>query len=100
MAMKRDQLRLVNMLTITGSEKGYDKAVYFNGEMVGAITLGEAGWSVWKTTDLCEVGDPGDVCLYTDRMVPLGSFDSFSDAEAYVKGHFAMWILKEKSVVH
>jgi len=98
--MYREKLRLLNMLTITGSKESYDKAIYFNGDMVGAITESQGGWSVWKTTDLCEVGDPGDVCLYTDRMVPLGNFENFADAEAYVKGHFALIFLKERSTHH
>lgn len=98
--MQRNSINLVNMLTITGSNQGNDKAIYFNGEMVGAITESEGGWCVWKTTDLCEAGDPSDLCLYTDRMVPLGNFENFSEAESYVKGHFAMMFLKERSTHH
>lgn len=98
--MHWNELRLQDMLTITGSNKGYDKAIYFNGEMVGAITESEDGCCVWKTTDLCEAGDPGEECLYTDRMEHLGDFGTFSEAEAYVKGHFALLFLKEISTVH
>ncbi|TNF50732.1 hypothetical protein EP232_00285 [bacterium] len=98
--MAWDRLKLYNMLTITGSSKNGDKSIYFNGEIVGAITESHDGWCVWKITELCDVEDPSEVCLYKDRMEHLGDFDTITEAETYVKGHFAMQILKDGNLVH
>jgi hypothetical protein len=75
-------------LSITGSPLCMDKAIYYQDNLVGAITLCGDRWCVWGIPDNLTIDDPCQLSRYTDRMDRLAAFRTYPDAKVYVRHLF------------
>jgi hypothetical protein len=91
----RNTLEFHSLVDPTHCHKCRDKGVYYDDELVGAVTRVGERWTVWRIRDFSQPMDRADQAMYEEWMEHMADFGSLHKAREYVRGTFCEVILRE-----